>query len=151
MLPPGPRAPRHAQSLSFGARPVEFLERCEARYGDAFTIRLAHEPDWVVLSDPAAITEVFRADPEVARAGEANAFLRPVLGAQSVLLLDADEHLARRRLTLPPLHGERLRGYEPVMRDAVAAEVATWRPGQRRRVIDGMRAITLDVILRAVF
>jgi cytochrome P450 len=139
------------QSLAFGARPVEFLERCHVRHGDAFTIRLAHEPPWVVLSDPAAITEVFRADPEVARAGDANAFLRPVLGAQSVLLLDAPEHLDRRRLTLPPLHGDRLRGYEPIMRDAVASEVATWRPGEQRRVIESMRAITLDVILRAIF
>jgi cytochrome P450 family 135 len=151
MLPPGPRAPRVMQSLSFGGRPVEFLDRCEARYGDAFTIRLAHEPPWVVLSDPAAITQVFRADPEVARAGEANTFLRPVLGPQSVLLLDASEHIARRRLTLPPLHGDRLRGYEPIMRDAVAAEVGTWRPGEQRRVIESMRAITLEVILRAIF
>jgi cytochrome P450 len=151
MLPPGPRAPRLVQTLEWGLRPVEFLERARARHGDAFTLRLAHEGTWVVLSDPEAIRDVLTADPAIARAGEANAFLGPLLGPQSVMLLDAPAHLERRRLLLPPLHGERLRGHETVMRDAVAREVATWRDGRRLRVLDAMRRVTLDVIVRAVF
>jgi cytochrome P450 len=151
MLPPGPRAPRLAQTLEWGLRPVEFLERNRARHGDAFTLRLAHEGAWVVLADPDAIRDVLTADPAIARAGEANAFLGPLLGPQSVMLLDAPDHLERRRLLLPPLHGERLRGHEAVMRAAVADEVAGWRDGHRLRVLDAMRRITLDVIVRAVF
>lgn len=151
MLPPGPRAPRLAQTLEWGLRPVEFLERARARYGDAFTLRLAHEGTWVVLSDPDAIRDVLTADPAVARAGEANAFFGPLLGPQSLMLLDAPEHLERRRLMLPPLHGDRLRGYETIVRDAVAHEVASWRHGERLRVLDAMRRITVDVIVRAVF
>src|SRR3954464_950756 len=98
MLPPGPRAPRLAQTFAWGLRPVEFLECARARFGDAFTLRLAHEGSWVVLSDPGAIREGVTADTDVARAGEGNAFLAPLLGDRSVMLLDGADHLARRRL-----------------------------------------------------
>ena len=38
--------------------------------------------------------------------------LLPVMGPGSVLLLEGKEHLARRKLMLPPFHGERMRSYE---------------------------------------
>ena len=62
--------------------------------------------------------QVFRGSPEQLRAGEANAPLGPVLGERSVLLLDGAEHLRQRRLMLPSFHGERMRAYEAVMREA---------------------------------
>src|SRR6185369_16793620 len=52
--------------------------------------------------------------------------LRPIMGPRSVLLLEGRDHLARRRLMLPPFHGERMRAYEPIVRDVVAAEVESW-------------------------
>ena len=39
-LPPGPSAPRLMQGLRFAVRPVELLEDCALRYGEAFTLRL---------------------------------------------------------------------------------------------------------------
>ena len=41
-----------------------------------------------------------------------------MLGQRSVLLLDGEEHLRRRKLMLPPFHGERMRAYEGVMAEA---------------------------------
>ena len=49
--------------------------------------------------------------------------LRPVMGARSVLLLEGDEHLARRRLMLPPFHGERMQAYESVVREHLEIRV----------------------------
>src|SRR4051812_50104321 len=51
-LPPGPRMPRALQTLGWIARPMPFMEQCRDRYGDAFTLRIAHEGTWVLLSDP---------------------------------------------------------------------------------------------------
>ena len=43
-LPPGPRAPRVIQSVGWWKRPLSYLERCRARYGRRFTIRLVGTP-----------------------------------------------------------------------------------------------------------
>src|SRR5271167_389824 len=50
-LPPGPRWPRAWQTAAWISRPGPFLQRCRARYGDVFTVRIAGET-WVFLSDP---------------------------------------------------------------------------------------------------
>ena len=52
--------------------------------------------------------------------------LRPLLGTQNVLLLDGGEHLRRRKLVLPPLHGERMFAYEELIREATRRELADW-------------------------
>ena len=57
--------------------------------------------------------------------------LLPVVGPRSVLLLEGREHLARRKLMLPPFHGERMRAYEATVRDVVERDVATWPRGER--------------------
>ena len=43
-LPPGPRMPVVMQTLGWLTRPHAFLERCRARYGKRFTIRLLTVP-----------------------------------------------------------------------------------------------------------
>jgi cytochrome P450 len=52
---------------------------------------------------------------------------------------------------LPPLHGERMRAYEATVREAVAQEVETWPDGESFALHPRMQAVTLEVILRAVF
>jgi cytochrome P450 family 135 len=74
-----------------------------------------------------------------------------VLGSRSVLLLDEDEHLRERRLLLPPFHGERVRRYRELVGEIAAAEIARWPRGQSFPLRPRMQAITLEVILRAVF
>jgi hypothetical protein len=41
--------------------------------------------------------------------------------------------------------------YGDLIRNVAEREVATWRPGSRLHVAPRMQAITLEVILRAVF
>ncbi len=52
---------------------------------------------------------------------------------------------------LPPFHGERMRGYEQVIREATERAVAGWPQGTEFALHPSMQAITLEVILRAVF
>ena len=87
-LPPGPSLPSAAQTLRWVVRPTAFMEECRRRYGDCFSLRIASEGSWVLISDPESIKKVFTGNPEHLRAGEANAILRPVVGRDSVLLLD---------------------------------------------------------------
>ncbi len=151
MLPPGPRRPVALQLLEWAYRPEQLLTRCARRYGSAFTVRLPVIENAVFLSDPAAIKQVFNEKPEVLPAGKANRILEPVLGPHSLLLLDGPEHLRRRRLLLPPFHGERMAAYGQLMRDITLDSLARWPVGVPFSIHPFMQKITLDVILRAVF
>jgi cytochrome P450 family 135 len=150
-LPPGPPLPSAVQTVRWVVRPTAFMEQCRRRYGDCFTLRIASEGSWVVISDPESIKRVFTGNPEHLRAGEANVILRPVVGSESVLLLDGPSHLRQRKLLLPPFHGERMQRYGEVMREVTEREVATWPAGEPFAVWPRMQAITLEVIVRAVF
>ena len=59
-------------------------------------------------SHPDAVRAVYRGRGNGLPPGRTVA-LRPIMGPRSVLLLEGAEHLSRRRLMLPPFHGERMR------------------------------------------
>ena len=150
-LPPGPRLPRAAQTLAWVTRPLPWLSRCRERYGDSFTVRIAQEGDWVMLTNPDDVQQVFKGDPRLLHAGEANAILGPLLGHNSVLLLDDDRHMSQRKLLLPPFHGERMRAYGDLMASVARQEIETWPRGEPFALWPRMQAVTLEVIIRAVF
>ena len=150
-LPPGPRGPALLQSLRLILQPIGFLERCLRRYGDIFTLRFIGMGDLVYVADTEIVKGIFTGDAKVFHAGEANEVMEPVLGPKSVLLLDEDEHLHQRRLLLPPFHGDRVRRYRELVGEIAAAEVAQWPRGRAFPLRPRMQAITLEVILRAVF
>ncbi len=143
--------PVSLQTLGWALRPMPFMERCRARYGDVFTLRIRNENTWVFLADPEDVKRVFTGNPEVLRAGEANAILEPVLGSRSVLLLDEPEHMRHRKLMLPSFHGERMQGYEQLMADITRADIERWPVGEPFALMPRMQAVTLEVIMRAVF
>ena len=150
-LPPEPSwSPLH-QTLRWSFRPLAFLRECRRRYGDAFSVRfLGFERPMVMISDPAAIRALYT-EPANGLPPGRNIVLEPILGPRSVLLLEGAEHLARRRLMLPPFHGERMRAYEETVLAAVDREIDSWPLGEPFPIHARMQAITLEVILRAVF
>ena len=101
-LPPGPRAPAWWQLVRFAGDPLGLLDECHRRYGDAFTLHVAGNGRFVMLSDPEAVREVFRGDPDVLHSGEANALFTATVGRHSVLVLDGAPHARQRRVVVPP-------------------------------------------------
>jgi cytochrome P450 len=150
-LPPGPDWSVIRSTRRWWRRPLQTLEECQSRYGDIFTYRIAHEGTWVFLSDPEAIKQVFTGDPRLLHAGEANTVLLPVLGEHSVLLLDEPAHMKERKLMLPPFHGKRMQAYREVMAEVAVAEIERWPAEGPVRMRPRMQAMTLEIILRAVF
>ena len=127
------------------------MTRNRRRYGDTFSVQLGPRTDVVFLSDPAAAAEVFRGPPEDMDMGDINGLFRRVLGRNSLLVLDGDEHMRQRRLLLPPFHGERIARHRDSMVRAAEEDVATWPIGKPFALQPRMQAMTLNVILRAVF
>ncbi len=150
-LPPGPRMPRALQTAIWSRKAQWFLEQSRARFGPMFTIRIAYEGDWVVLTDPELVKQVFTGDPRVFHAGEGNQILRPILGDNSVLVLDEKKHIAQRKLLLPPFHGERMQAYGEKMAEIAAREVESWPTGTPYKLRPQMQAITLEIVLETVF
>jgi cytochrome P450 family 135 len=150
-LPPGPRMPRALQTAIWSRRAQWMLEQSRARFGDMFTLKIAYEGTWVMVSDPELVKQVFTGDPRVFHAGEGNQILRPILGENSVLVLDEKPHIGQRRLLLPPFHGERMQGYGETMREIAAREVESWPTGTPYKLRPRMQAITLEIILETVF
>jgi cytochrome P450 len=150
-LPPGPREPPAVQMVRWILRPISFMESARRRYGDVFSVRfVGFERPMIMLSDPDAIRALYTEHQHGLPPGR-TLTLGPVLGPRSVLLLEGQDHLARRRLMLPPFHGERMRSYEATMREIAEREIASWPLEEPFALHPRMQALTLEVILRAVF
>jgi cytochrome P450 len=102
----------------------------------------------VFISDPPSLKRLFGADRRNTIAPGRNVILRPILGDQSLLLQEGDEHLRRRKLMLPPFHGERMRAYETVMAQATDREIDSWPVGTEFRLHPSMQSITPAAIQR---
>ena len=127
------------------------MAECRKRFGETFRLTIAHQGTWVMLSNPEDVRAVFTGDPHLLHAGEANRILLPILGEHSLLLLDGTEHMAQRKLMLPPFHGARMQSYGTLMADIASAEIERWPSGTPIRVRPRMQTVTLEIILRAVF
>jgi cytochrome P450 len=132
-------------------RPIAFLERCRSRYGKRFTIRLLGQVPFVMLSDPDEVKQLFTAPPDVLHPGEGARILEPVVGRNSVILLDEGSHLEQRKLMLPAFHGDRMQRLSSLMAEIADREAERWPRGEPLELHPRLQALTLEVILRAVF
>ncbi len=150
-LPPEPNGNSLVQTLRWAFRPIPFMDECRRKFGDSFSVRfLGFERPMVLISDPAAIKALYMERENGLPPGR-DIILKPILGSRSVLLLEGADHLARRKLMLPPFHGERMRSYEPAVDEIVGAEIDSWPLDTEFPIHSRMQAVTLEVILRAVF
>jgi cytochrome P450 len=131
-------------------RPTATLEGLR-RYGTRCTVRLPFQPPLVVLSDPAEIKELFTAPADALHPGQGAWVLEPIVGPNSVILLDEAEHLEQRRLLLPAFHGERMQGMTDVMMQMTEAELDRWPTGEPVVLHPRLQKLTLEIILRSVF
>jgi cytochrome P450 len=135
----------------FSFWPLQTLKAWHERYGDVFTVRYLGFGTGVYVADPEAIRKLFTGDQTDMHAGEANSFMEPAVGPHSVLVLDGPEHLRQRKLLLPPFQGSRVAHFREVIHEVAEAEIARWRTGEEFVLRNRMRAVTFEVICRAVF
>jgi cytochrome P450 len=152
-LPPGPRMPSALQATGWALRPLAFMDRCAERYGEIFTLRVRRNRPWVFLTNPEHVKQVFTTEPQLLRAGagEANPLLGPLLGPRSVMLQDEPTHMTDRKRILPSFHGQRMQAYGEMMADVARREIDRWPLGEPFELWPRMQAISLEVVMRAVF
>ena len=150
-LPPGPRLPKLVQGIGLWTRPLAYLERLRSKYGTPFTVNFPGAPKFIAITDPDEVKEVFRAPPDVLHPGEGARVLEPVVGLNSVILLDEDPHLEQRKLLLPAMHGEKMAALTDLIDAVTAREIASWPRDTATPLHPRFQRLTLEIILRAVF
>jgi cytochrome P450 len=151
VLPPGPRSPSAVQLAWVIARPTAYWKACAKRYGEPFTLRVLGLGTWVHYWSPEALRQIFTADEGALEAREGNRTIRPLFGPNSIFLLDGPVHLRRRRVLIPPLHGQPLLAHLDVIAELTNQVIAAWPTGRPFGLRPHMKTITLQVILRTVF
>jgi cytochrome P450 len=150
--PPAVSAPRAVQTLRFTQRQIQFVFRARRELGDVFQVRFVVIPGGVVVtSHPDHVRSLFTAKPEQVPSLTAESPLRPIVGPNSVLTANGPSHLRRRKLLLPPFHGEAIERYSQMIRDVAEEAIDDWPVGRVFALAPRMQAITLDVIMSGIF
>ncbi|EDX71507.1 Cytochrome P450 superfamily [Coleofasciculus chthonoplastes PCC 7420] len=132
-------------------RPFDVLEEYTQRYGDTFFIWKNASPPVVYFTHPQAIQQIFTADSTHLESASGNGILLPIVGENSLFLLDGGRHQRQRRLLMPPFHGDRMRTYSEIINTITEQVISQWQIGKPFYVRSATQEITLRVILSAVF
>jgi cytochrome P450 len=74
-----------------------------------------------------------------------------LLGPGSVLVANGPRHLRQRKLLLPCFHGKAIARFQQMLAQAAEREISRWPVGRPFALAPRMQAITLDVIMSAIF
>jgi cytochrome P450 len=126
------------------------VRRLFVRYGPAVSIPLPGIPV-VLIKDPQLVKQVFTEKPDVLLGGRG---VRPsalIYGTGSMFVQEEPEHLRRRKLLTPPLHGKALENYRPIIEDSALQALSDWPKGEPFKMLRAARDLALDVIVRVMF
>ncbi|NJK49318.1 cytochrome P450 [Candidatus Gracilibacteria bacterium] len=151
--PDGPKTPKFIQRLEWILDPVGYMERSHERYPDLFVAKVIGFGGTIVyVSHPQAIQQLLTNDrKQFSAPSETNRILEPLIGDNSVIMLEGDRHRKRRQLVMPPFHGDRMRTYGELICNVtrkVMSQLPTGKPFLAR---SAMQSISLQVILEVVF
>jgi cytochrome P450 len=156
--PPGLPAPRALRSAFAAAYAIAYLAggerrmlRLIRRYGPIMTMPILSLGNVAIVSDPELAKQVFTAPPDVLLGGEGVGPAAAIYGSGSMFVQEEPEHLRRRKLLTPPLHGAALSGYVPIMENSARAAMRGWPVDRPFEMLSAARALTLDVIVRVIF
>jgi cytochrome P450 family 110 len=142
---------RTFRQLNAILRPLEFMERRNQKYGDFYQVTFKNSPPTIMTCNAQAIEELLTASSDKFDVGRGNKMLSFLVGDNSLLLLDGKTHKRRRKLLMPPFHGESLnRCSQQIVEitNKVSEGLEVNRPFKVRHLT---QEITMRVILSVVF
>jgi len=145
---PSPSGPKHLlpHLWSYFRQPLACYQALAARHGEPFSVPSPLGGRMAVTGCPAHIRRIFQGGPGLYRSVDAVAGM--FYGENSLVSLDGEIHVHVRRALMAPvlLHPA---GAFGLMREATLRAFSG--PGERFDMLDKARAITLEVIMGAVF
>ena len=151
---PHSKTPTLLQNLQWVFKPVGYMETNFQHFGDLFRAEiLPMNPEPAILvNHPEAIHYLLTCDrsDELTAPGDANEIARPFVGDNSLLLLSGKQHLQRRKLLMPPFHGERMLAYGDLICTIARQVINQWQTGATFRARDAMQQITMRTISQVI-
>lgn len=138
-------------AAAYGIGGQALVGRVVRRMGPVVALPVLGYGPVVAVADPALIRGVFAAKPDMLLGGEGVGPAAAIYGSDSMFVQEEPEHLRRRKVLTPPLHGSVLDRYVPIIEDATRAAMARWPVGRPMRMLEAARELTLDVIVRVMF
>ena len=155
---PGLPAPRMLRSGFAAAYAIAYLVggerrmlRLIRRYGPIMTMPILSLGNVAIVSDPELAKQVFTAPADVLLGGEGVGPAAAIYGAGSMFVQEEPEHLRRRKLLTPPLHGAALNGYVPIMENSARSAMLGWPVDRPFEMLTAARSLMLDVIVKVIF
>ena len=121
------------------------------RFGPIMTMPILSLGNVAIVSDPELVKQVFTAPADVLLGGEGVGPAAAIYGSGSMFVQEEPEHLRRRKLLTPPLHGAALSSYVPIMENSARAAMHSWPVDRPFEMLKAARALTLDVIVKVIF
>jgi len=145
--------PKFLQRLRWIFDPVGYMESAAKQFPDIFDAEiLGFGGNLIFVQDPRANQKVLTNDRKIFKApGEQNKTLTPLLGDVSVIMADGEIHKRKRKLLMPPFHGERMPVYGQLIGELTEKVINALPLGQVFEARSAMQEISLQVILEAVF
>ena len=140
------------QKFQWVARPDKYMESAFKQAPDLFAAEITAGDGYVFVNHPEAMRQIVTGDrAKYFASSKDNQLLQPLVGDNSLLLIEGDRHKQRRKLLLPPFHGERMQVYSRLICDLTHNSIGKLEPNQpfvARRIT---QQISLQVIFEAVY
>ena len=130
--------------------PVEYMDRAVAECGDTFILGQSGRNPSIMVSHPETMKTIFT-DPSLGDCGELNELFRPLVGENSIFLLNGDFHKRRRKLLMPSFHEKHLVRYGEIISQITEQIIGQWEVNQPFSVMSMTEEISTSVILKVVF
>lgn len=156
--PPGPDTSTAEQLAWFESDPFGCVEEAARRYGTMFTLRLGslgnedlvdveHRGEWVFLSTPDQLKEMYYAGDSASSGAQAN---KVFFGTdeESVGYIDGRAHRRRRSQLHPAFSGNR--DYIAVIENAVDSHLARWPREEPFSLFTALQLLTSEIIVEIV-
>lgn len=147
-LPPGPRS--ILPQLLHMQDPFPYMLKIAKDYSDPLSCPIPGRDPMVITWGAEGAKAVFSADPDTFAPGAAEA-LAVIVGSGSLFIAQGAKHKRSRKMLTPPFHGERMRSYATIMRDAALRWGAKIKPNTSAPMLETAQGITLDIIIEAIF
>ena len=140
------------QLFQWVVKPDKYMDSAAQHAPDMFIADIAGEGGYVFVNHPEGMRQMITSDRTKFFAGSKdNQLLKPLVGEDSLFLIEGDRHRKRRKLLLPPFHGERMESYGKLICDLTHNIIGNLKPHQPFIARKITQEISLQVILEAVY
>lgn len=140
------------QRFHWIAKPHKYMDSAAKQAPDMFVADISGRDGYVFINHPEAMRQIVTSDRQKYFASSTGTdLLKPLVGENSLLLIEGDRHKKRRKLLLPPFHGERMQAYGQLICDLTHKIFGKLQPGQSFVARQVTQEVSLQVILEAVY